>query len=345
MIEFGSDFHKCDNEFGANIYEFRNTLVSEIIYYANGRNAIKSLIEEHRWTRIWMPVYYCYEVVNYIISTGIKVLFYNDYPLAANDDEIIKKLAFEEGDVLLRINYFGLRNFRTNVDIPVPVIEDHTHSLISDWCIKSDADWCVASIRKTVPVAAGGILWSPMNHSLPKQLSPSPECENMANVRYTAMNLKANYLRDGGSKEEFRAKYLFSEEIIESLAISGMDMRSLEIIRKFDIDKWFKIKKENWHLIQGEICHKFDIVRSVDTGDMYQFSLIILCKSNDERELLRRYLIRNNVYPAILWEIPKDSGCRKAIDFSERMLSIHCDARYGYEDAIQLSKILNAYYD
>ena len=341
MIEFGSDFHKCDDAFGIQTH----FLQCPIRYYANGRLPISALIYAQKWTRIWVPVYYCYDVVNHIMSTGIQVLFYDDYPLASNDDEIIRSLPFEDGDVLLRVNYFGLRDVRRNVNISVPVIEDHTHSLISSWCIKSDADWCVASIRKTIPVPAGGILWSPQNHSLPEQLSALPGCENMAKLRYWAMNLKANYLINGGEKDEFRDKFLFSEEIIESLDNSGMDAISLEIIQNFDVQRWYNRKRENWHILQRELCPKFNVVRSEDAHELYQFSLLIYCNSKYEREALRDYLIQNKVYPAILWKIPDKLEYSMALDFSDRMLSIHCDARYSIEDMIQLSHILNAYYD
>jgi hypothetical protein len=51
-------------------------------------------------------------------------------------------------------------------------------------------------------------------------------------------------------------------------------------------------------------------------------------------------LISNSVYPAILWNVPETvSGSSR--NFSERMLSIHCDGRYNEEDIKQLADILN----
>jgi len=51
-------------------------------------------------------------------------------------------------------------------------------------------------------------------------------------------------------------------------------------------------------------------------------------------------LIESCVYPAILWAVP-GSASAGAKDFSERMLSIHCDGRYTEEDIRQLADILN----
>lgn len=345
MIEFGSDFHMCEEKFVIENDFTQRSIISKITHYANGRLAISALIAEQKWERIWLPSYFCYDVISHIKSTGIQVLFYEDSPLATNDEKVVRTLAFKNGDVLLRVNYFGLRGTRTNRGIPIPVVEDHTHSIVSDWCKNSDADWCVASIRKTFPVAAGGVLWSPKNLALPKQLNSSRECENMADLRYSAMRMKSDYLIKGGSKDEFRTRYIFTEQLIESLVNSGMDERSLGIIQDFDVTKWFKIKRENWNAIIRGLNQRFKILRSIETNDMFQFSLIIQCESNKERDDLRKHLIQNNVYPAILWSIPNDSGHKMAMDFSDLMLSIHCDARYGHEDMMQLSQILNAYYD
>ncbi|RHK13853.1 hypothetical protein DW080_03030 [Bacteroides caccae] len=59
------------------------------------------------------------------------------------------------------------------------------------------------------------------------------------------------------------------------------------------------------------------------------FSIIILCDTKEERKSLRMHLIKNMIYPAILWQIPEKTEFNEALDISKRMLSIHCDARYS----------------
>ena len=68
--------------------------------------------------------------------------------------------------------------------------------------------------------------------------------------------------------------------------------------------------------------------------------MTLLLKSNIHRDTLRKHLIEACVYPAILWAVP-DSASENSKDFSERMLSIHCDGRYTEEDIKQLAGILN----
>lgn len=345
MIEFGSDFNYV------NILEDRcfpeNSSTIDFRFYACGRQAIEALIFQEKWQRIWIPAYFCYEVISHIASTGIEVMFYDDNPLVDNDSsiKIISNLPLLSGDVILRVNFFGFRGFTSNYRIPVPVIEDHTHDLLSDWAKNSDADWCIASIRKSLPIAAGGILWSPKNKILPKQVKVSEECKKMALLRYEAMRNKTDYLEKGGDKKIFRDKFILSEKMIEQLAISGMDRESRTILDNMDINSWTENRKENWEHAVLLLNSKFNVVRPKSFNPWNPFSIILLCNTAEERTSFRTYLINNDVYPAILWSVPKNSIYRDAVDISERMLSIHCDARYTKSDIELLCKILNSYYD
>ena len=70
------------------------------------------LIEQEGWKRIWIPAYFCYEVVDSIKKTGVEIAFYNDYP-SANDESAIQRINFKEGDVLLRVNFLDCETFAT----------------------------------------------------------------------------------------------------------------------------------------------------------------------------------------------------------------------------------------
>ena len=80
MIEFGSDFHYIEsyNSGRAHLTDvFRNAVL-----LADGRQCIVILIRQYGWRRIWMPDYFCYEVIETIREqTGIEILFYEDNPL------------------------------------------------------------------------------------------------------------------------------------------------------------------------------------------------------------------------------------------------------------------------
>lgn len=343
MKEFGSDFHRCDTDFrilcqDVSRVSLMNMYGCTLRMYACGRHAIDALVEAEGWKRIWVPAYFCYEVIAHIKATGIEVSLYDDNPLREDDDVLVRSLNYREGDVLLRMNYFGIRELRTNKGIPVPVIEDHTHDLTSQWALKSDADYCIASIRKSLPVAAGGILWSPKGLPLPNNIESTEECETMAGIRYEGMRMKREYLLQMNvDKDAFRKKYLTSEKLIEELKLSGMDKESNTIACNLNIGLWSEIRADNLRIAYEQLRHKFTILKP-SVSDYWQnpFSLILLCKNAEERTALRAHIIKNMIYPAILWQMPVDTEFKRALDFSQRMLSVHVDARYNRNDILEL---------
>ena len=351
MKEFGSDFHRCDFDFRIN--ESQLCLYGDTRFYACGRHAIEAIIRQERWTRIWMPVYFCYEVIGYIRSIGIEVLFYDDYPLCDKDEEVVRCLPYKSGDVLFRTDYFGLRRWRTNKGIGVPVIEDHTHGLTTDWAVMSDADWCVASLRKSLPMAAGGMLWSPKGKLLPNSIEPTDCCVEMASERYEAMLMKADYLRtiyatekdDADVKSSFREKYINSENRIDKMTLSGIDKLSEEIANTLNIKQWNDLKYDNWQIANQILRNRFFVVGG-DRKDYWQpFSLILMMSSAAERNSLQQYMLKHKIYPAILWRMPDNTEFEEARSFSERMISVHCDIRYSRSEITEMCNKINDFYD
>lgn len=341
-MEFGSDFHRCEENFaGKNGFIDK---IKNIRYYASGRFSIEAILKKELYKRIWIPSYFCYEVVEHIENLNVKVIFYDDNPLSLNDDFVLSRLPYEDGDVLLRVNYFGLRARRSNRNIKVPVIEDHSHDILSDWSLHSDADWCIASIRKLFPVAAGGILWSPKGMILPDQIEPSMQCLEMSDMRYNAMSLKSEYLKKGGDKSFFRKKYLDSESMIDRLDISGMDYQSEKIFKGLDVSLWTEQKNTNWRLaknILGKVCNILDTKEDIKYNP---FSLIILSESEKDRDKLRQYMIANAIYPAILWNVPESTDFKDSLNLSKRILSLHCDGRYSFDEISSMCSIIKTYY-
>lgn len=333
MIEFGSDYHQIEEFFSE-----RATLPiihKDSIFFATGRQPIISLIGQEGWKRIWIPAYFCYEVVDSIKQTGIEIAFYNDYP-SANDVSAIQRINFKEGDVLLRINYFGLRDFRNNKNIKAPVIEDHSHDLLGHWALFSDADWCIASLRKSLPLAEGGMLWSPKHLKLPI-VCRSKENEVIAEKRWKAMGMKRDYLAGAMvEKEQYRKLYLESEELLDTLAPCTLSNYDMDYLGKLDINAWYSAKKNNWRLLR-DVGGLNVLLPENDFCNV--FSLIILLKNTEERNRVHHCLIKSNIYPAILWNLPEDAN-DEIKDFSKQMLSIHCDGRYNLKEIEYMKSLI-----
>lgn len=338
MKEFGSDFHYIDyfNSGRAHLTDvFRGAAL-----LADGRQCIVVLIRQYGWKRIWIPDYFCYEVIDTIKEqTGVEVLSYSDCP---QSEGRVENLPFKSGDVLLRMNFFGLREHRSNKNISVPVIEDHSHDPFGHWALYSDADWCVSSIRKILPLPEGGMMWSPKGHQLEVELFTSEENEKIAAIRWEGMGMKTQYLKgEEICKDDFRRRYTETEEFFDHAEPSLIDKRSRQVVSgELDINLWQGVKRKNWLLLKSLVNQNACRVIEPENDSCTMFSLVLLFDSKEKRDIVRKKLINACVYPAILWNVP-DSASLEAIKFSERMLSIHCDGRYTEEDVRQLAGILN----
>ena len=135
--------------------------------------------------------------------------------------------------------------------------------------------------------------------------------------------------------------FVETEEWFDYAEPSVIDERSREFVcRKFDADLWFSAKKQNWLLLSNLIKKEHCDVINGESESCTMFSLILLLESKERRDALRKKLIDRCAYPAVLWNVP-DEASAASKDFSQRMLSIHCDGRYTEDDIRKLANILN----
>ena len=341
MKEFGSDFNYINATKNSQnaIYKF----FPSSNYYADGRLALIHLYRSQGWKRLWMPMYFCYDVIDSLRAEGVELAFYTDHPDYKDDRKTNEVISchFREGDAILRMNYFGLRSFRNSEEVTIPIVEDHTHDLIGGWALKSNADWCIASLRKSLPIPEGGILWSPIGLKLPKQPDVSVENERIATIRWESMKLKTRYLaNEVVDKTAFRKGFVDTEEYFDRAEVCALDKRSQRYLETFDVREWYNRKRENWELL----CDiKGDGVRVLRPENMgcYPFSLILVFMTGEERSRVRKELIEKQIYPAILWNVPKPTE-GEVFQMSNGILSIHCDARYTKDDILRMKNIIES---
>ena len=78
MKEFGSDFHYIDGYKGKgnSLQDF----YPKANYYADGRQALIDLYRSQGWQRLWVPEYFCYDVIASLKEAGLELRYYTDYP-------------------------------------------------------------------------------------------------------------------------------------------------------------------------------------------------------------------------------------------------------------------------
>ena len=338
MKEFGSDFHYIPPIGGGNTLR---DFFPSANYYADGRQSLIDLYRSQGWQRLWVPEYFCYDVIESLNEAGLELRFYADYPGNNDNGNDNLNVNFRVGDAILRVNYFGTRGYRSPEKLNIPVVEDHTHDLIGSWAINSHADWCIASLRKTLPIPEGGILWSPVGLKLPEQLEKSDENERVAAIRWEAMKLKSRYLAgENVDKASFRAGYVDTEPFFDAAPVCALDEGSKEYLHSFDIQDWYKRKRENWEILR-DIKKEGVRVLGFENYGCYPFSLVLVFDFQIDRDKVRKALIENQIYPAILWNVPSPTE-GEIFKFSRGMLSIHCDARYTRADIVTMKSIIES---
>jgi hypothetical protein len=340
----GSEFHWDDRYLSANAGD--RHLLADAVHFASARSAFLALVPHvtPEDATLHLPTFMCGDFSE-TLATVFSIAWYRDLPSEPAPD--LSTLRPAPGDVVLAMNTFGIRggaDWRTWIDEhpEVTVVEDHTHDPFSEWARTSNAGYALASLRKTVPLPDGGVLWSPVGRALPSQPATSERSD-----RLIAMMLKAAYLRGAAvPKEAFRvlqiegetrlcegddaAPSLFTTKVFPLLAVGELRTRRAANVARV-------VKQLSG--INAAFAPLFD---RWDPGAT-PFNVVLLCRDRETRDAFRRYLIERSVFPAIHWaqDGAVSSGDEDALRLGERLLTLPTDFRYDEQDTDRLVAYLH----
>ncbi len=331
--EHGSDFH-LSSEVGALEAPWG---AGPATLWGSGRDAMRGLLrwgrDERGWTRLLVPSFFCESVVA-VLAGELPVARYEDAPDAAPP----LRVEAERSDVLLLVNTYGMRS-RPRVDTRALVVEDHTHDPLSPWAFASEADYAVASLRKTLPLPDGGVLWSPKTLPLPAEREATERHAAAASARATAMRLKREYLEGGlVEKAEYRALAATGERAIGRGEVSGITAESRARLPTLPAREWRERRERNLAAFRRALGPVAG-ARLLEAP----FAATLVFDSAERRESVRRALVAASIYPAVLWPLetagtagipPRDRA------LSRRVLSLHCDFRYDERDMRRVADAL-----
>lgn len=318
-------------------------------FFTSGRAALIALCrrwtKEHSHARLFVPAYFCTEVVGCLNARGIPIAFYEDNPqLGGPEFDRLPVLPF---DMVLAVNYFGVRSGDCwaswrDANPKVALIEDHTHDPQSAWARSSKADFAFASLRKTIPVPDGAIAWSPRDLCLP---SGVPDSLSTASAfKLTAMIYKRRYLECGENRLELKAAYLGLQERGEN-EFSALDTQvispwSLDILRQGAPTAWSRRRERNVRSLLASAPNVPNAKPLFSSWPVGHCPLNPVYVFDDERtrDSARRRLISADVYPPVHW--PLRQGDFLSIDLSRRILTIPVDFRCGKPQIERIAHIL-----
>lgn len=313
--------------------------------YGTGRDALRALLAHGRvhrgWRRLWVPDYFCQDVVAALQQCELELRIYPDdplRPLAAHVDTAA-------GDAVLVHNAFGLRGLPV-LPAGVDIVEDHSHDLTSPWAHHSSAAYAAASLRKTLPVPDGGVLWSPAGLPLPPPVPCTLQRERAGFQRLAAMHLKALYLAGHAvPKPAYRALSIAGEEHIAAGPISGMGPWTDAVLDSLPIAEWTAARRRNHAQLREALEGTRVTLAASQPGAGTPLSALLVTETPEARDALSRGLIERDVYPAVLWSLEEpavDGIGAAALDLSRRTLLVHVDHRYGAEDIERIADHIRA---
>lgn len=337
--EHGSDFHW--------FFEPRDLLAPEKVWpesrmwMGSGRDALRqaSDIGSRRagWTRAWVPDFLCQEVVADLAEV-IETASYPCDPWGAAQ----LPGGLSKRDVVVSVPYFGMQVGPAREDA-FGLIEDHTHDPWSQRARESNADLCIASLRKTLPIPEGGVVWSPAGWPLPEAPPVSATRERAAARKRSGMLLKAAYLAGANvSKQAFLDLFALGESEIAEGATSGMTTTTRELVGLLPVSRWQAQRRRGHEILTNALRSVSWLTPLEARADMCPFAFIALVEDEERRTRVRRELIRRDVYPPVLW--PLEKTCvpvrERARELSRRMLVVHCDARYEMADLERVAALI-----
>jgi hypothetical protein len=279
-------------------------------------------------------------------KAGIRIKQYEDDPRWPHPKWKSLNPAIE--DVVLSVNYFGVRNGKVwqewRKENPYIILfEDHTHDPFSDWALTSEADYAFASIRKTFPVPDGAILWSPKGHSLPA------ESRNInwtaSALKLAAMILKKEYLMSSNNvatvKDAFRKFQVAGEDMLSESSSLNLSPWSRFLLKQGFPEKWRHKREKNVRQFLDLIgkSENFTSLFSSWPKGHCPFNPVLIFSSEKLRNIYRNHLISQNIYASIHWNI-KEAPPSFTLDLSKRILTIPLDQRYDKKDVNRVVSLL-----
>jgi hypothetical protein len=333
--ELGSEFHLSFDVGSSN----QPWTLHPHALWGSGRDALRALLtwgrETHGWRRLLVPSYFCQDVVA-AVKRDCEVGVYEYAPTQPS----ARCVDVAPGDVVLVVAMFGMRP-SARIGRAAVVVEDHTHDPLSPWATHSGADYAITSLRKTMPIPDGGVVWSPRDLPVPVEREPTIEHRDGVLQRLSAMTLKVHYLAGHDvAKPTFLELAARAERAIGAGPVSGISEYSRSRLPTLPTVAWRKVKARNLRAFRdslGDLPH----VTFLDAP----FAATLLFEQPALRDRVREALIALRIYPTVLWPLdePAVAGIPEAdIELSRRILSIPCDYRYSQDDMTRVAMELKA---
>lgn len=289
-----------------------------------GRNCLEYILRTRKYSRIYLPYFVCEAVLEPIIKIG---LLYTFYELDSKLNPICN-MKLNDDEVILYVNYFGLKQNMVNQLISNPlfsnIIVDNSQAFYAEPIIGNNID-TFYSARKFFGVSDGAYLYT--NETSLKVAQTSESFDTSIHL------LKRIEL---GAQAGFD-DYQLHEQLLGSQPIMRISNLTKKIMCSIDYKKIKEKRRSNYSFLENKLSslNKLSLNLEIDSVPMaYPYY-------TDNLEL-RSKLIRNKIFVAKYWpNISKWSeGNRNGVTLSEHIIPLPIDQRYGNDEMEYIIKII-----
>jgi hypothetical protein len=313
-------------------------------WYATGRAALAALPAAGVSTATtWVPEYFCPNTTAYL-RRHVRVRRYADDP--SRPFPIWSSLRPNPGDIVVAVDYFGVRDATPwtawEGRIGLTLVADQSHDPAGDWARRIGASLGFASLRKTLPVPDGAIVWSLSGRALPRE----PDRRSGASdAKLAAMLLKREYL-DRAGKPDLKARFRELQELGEraidraNLAESAALFTREYLSRGIPI-AWRRRRRANVRAFLAAINGWRAAEPLFDRWprDAAPLGAVLVFGSSAQRDRARERLRRADVYCPVHWTLAPGAS-PQASRLAGRILTIPSDQRYTSADMRRIARVL-----
>lgn len=335
--EIGSEFQSVAFDTGEGIV-FPKKIIDSVFTFS-GRTAIETVLKNEPSIRnVLLPSYCCDSMIEPFRRANLRISFYPVY----YDDGLKIDLDIEDDiDCLLWCNYFGFKIKMPDLSAFINrggiIIEDITHSLLSNKQYNYQSHYLIASIRKWGPVLSGGYCAS--IKKLKYKPTKKPD-STFLKLKKSAMDKKREFLKGDNQiekrvfLEEFASSNFWFVKNYSGLTIDG---ESLKIVNCMNQKRVKEIRKRNASVLYSGLNDNESVkfLFEIDKMDCPLFVPIII--RAEIRDKMRKQLIEKDIYCPIHWPKPVSYFDSNLYDME---LSLICDQRYEKKDMERIVDVI-----
>jgi len=336
MKEIGGQFSIWDSFFTLN----SQIDLTKCYTFHCGRAAIEAITGNLSPGTVLLPSYICESVAKpFLNAPHLKVQWVSlQLPQSFDLKNLKTMVDIYNPKYLFLLDFFGYidSNLEDILQLceakKIDIIYDATHSWLNHIPFSPPlwATYCVVSVRKTIPVFDGGLLWSKKPLS---NIYTSRICHYKSFIRLFAMFLKKiSYL-----KKIWLPILQWYEESLDSSfgQRTPMSWISKFMLQKQNLIKISRCRAANWKFLMENMPSTIRFI----CASPITFGFPILFKNEREREMMKRRFISSCVYCPIHWPIRfylQDSSYPTSLC----LLTLPIDQRFTVKDMEKVISLL-----